>query len=277
VRVEGLCSSKDFSRLCSTNICGIPHGMAHDTGRTQDETQSCERVIPGCRWSDVVAGNLASGAIDPAAVYFLRVRPEAGTRIVMGFDGSLAQDSTALIGWTMDEVPHRFTLGLWERPKNAPADWRIPRPEVDAAVWRAFRDFDVVMLVADPAYWQTEIEAWDAEFELMSSSPSTPARTRPWQKRSSDTRSAWLRDCSLTMATPTYSATSATAPHVTSVVASSRPRPPAPRRLTQRWRCCSATGDWPGLQRRGSPYPKSSRSRPSWPTPGICADDANLE
>jgi hypothetical protein len=91
------------------------------------------------------------------------VRPEDGTRIVMGFDGSLAQDSTALIGWTMAEIPHRFTLGLWG-PKNALADWRIPRPEVDAAVWRAFRDFDVAMLVADPAYWQSELEAWDAEF-----------------------------------------------------------------------------------------------------------------
>ena len=87
-----------------------------------------------------------------------------GTAIVMGFDGSENRDATALIGWVVGDIPHRFTIGLWERPENAPADWRIPRGEVDAAVYRAFGDYDVRLMVCDPAYWQSEIEGWDREF-----------------------------------------------------------------------------------------------------------------
>jgi hypothetical protein len=93
------------------------------------------------------------------------LRPDDGTTIVMGFDGSENRDSTALIGWTVAETPHRFTIGLWERPKGLGyEDWHIPRIEVDAAVYRAFRDFDVKLMVCDPAYWQSELSGWDREF-----------------------------------------------------------------------------------------------------------------
>ena len=92
------------------------------------------------------------------------LRPENGSAIVVGFDGSENRDATALVAWAVGDVPHRFTLGLWERPANAPADWRIPRGEVDAAVYRAFREFDVRLMVCDPAYWADELEGWDREF-----------------------------------------------------------------------------------------------------------------
>ena len=83
----------------------------------------------------------------------------------MGFDGSENRDSTALIGWTVAETPHRFTIGLWERPKGVGyEDWHIPRGEVDAAVYRAFRDFKVKFMVCDPAYWHDELTGWDREF-----------------------------------------------------------------------------------------------------------------
>ena len=91
-------------------------------------------------------------------------RPDNGAPIVIGFDGSENRDATGLIAWSLEDVPHRFTLGLWERPANAPADWRIPRGEVDGAVYRAFRDFDVRLMVCDPAYWANELEGWDREF-----------------------------------------------------------------------------------------------------------------
>ena len=92
-------------------------------------------------------------------------RPDNGSTIVMGFDGSENRDSTALIGWTVGDISHRFTIGLWERPKGvAYDDWHIPRIEVDAAVYRAFRDFDVKYMVCDPAYWQSELSGWDREF-----------------------------------------------------------------------------------------------------------------
>jgi len=93
------------------------------------------------------------------------LRPADGTTIVMGFDGSENRDSTALIGWTVADTPHRFTVGVWERPKGVDYDdWHIPRGEVDAAVYRAFRDFKVKYMVCDPAYWQSELAGWDREF-----------------------------------------------------------------------------------------------------------------
>jgi hypothetical protein len=93
------------------------------------------------------------------------LRPDNGSSIVMGFDGSENRDSTALIGWTVGDVPHRFTIGLWERPSGVGyEDWHIPRTEVDAAVFRAHRDFVVRRMVCDPAYWQSELAGWDREF-----------------------------------------------------------------------------------------------------------------
>jgi hypothetical protein len=93
------------------------------------------------------------------------LRPPDGTSICAGFDGAENRDSTCLIGWTMDEIPHRFTIGLWERPKGLGYDdWHVPRGEVDAAVFRAFRDFKVKYMVCDPAYWQSELSGWDREF-----------------------------------------------------------------------------------------------------------------
>jgi hypothetical protein len=92
-------------------------------------------------------------------------RPADGTPIALGFDGSENRDSTALIGWTIEGVPHRFTVGLWERPKGVGYDdWHIPRGEVDAAVFRAFQDFKVRLMVCDPAYWHDEMTNWDREF-----------------------------------------------------------------------------------------------------------------
>jgi len=87
-----------------------------------------------------------------------------GARIVAGFDGSKNRDATALIGWTVEERPHRFTIGTWERPLDAPATWRVPRGEVDAAVYRVFGRYDVALLVCDPPGWFAEIEAWAVEF-----------------------------------------------------------------------------------------------------------------
>lgn len=93
----------------------------------------------------------------------LRDPPAPGTRIGAGFDGSISKDSTFLTGCTEDGWS--FPIGQWERPKDAPKDWRIPRLEVDAAIERMFATWSVGLLLCDPPFWRTEIEGWAERYD----------------------------------------------------------------------------------------------------------------
>lgn len=111
------------------------------------------------QWSGQVDSWLPFGAwgelADPT-----RTVPD-GARVVLAFDGSTSNDSTALIGCTVEERPHVFVVGLWEKPQGpAGRSWRVPRLEVDAAVREAFRRWDVAELACDPWGWVSEIETW---------------------------------------------------------------------------------------------------------------------
>lgn len=86
---------------------------------------------------------------------------EPGTKIVAGFDGSASGDSTALIGCTVEPVPHLFVLGLWERDEPG---WRVNRADVDATVASMFQRFTVVELACDPWSWRSEIQGWSDRF-----------------------------------------------------------------------------------------------------------------
>jgi len=83
---------------------------------------------------------------------------EPGARIGLGFDGSIRQDATALIGCTPEG--HLFTVRVWERPLNADREWRIPRLEVEGVVEDMFDRYQVGLMLCDPPKWQTEIERW---------------------------------------------------------------------------------------------------------------------
>jgi phage terminase large subunit-like protein len=85
-------------------------------------------------------------------------RLEPGERIVLGFDGSYARDSTALVACTLDGF--LSPVAVWERPDRAPAGWKIPREDVDATIAQAMELYDVVELAADPPGWAAELDAW---------------------------------------------------------------------------------------------------------------------
>lgn len=86
---------------------------------------------------------------------------DRGQPIVIGFDGSVGDDSTALVGCTVEERPHLFVLGVWEKPAGPTArEWRVPRDEVTAAIDEAFDRFDVLELACDPFAWRSEIDRW---------------------------------------------------------------------------------------------------------------------
>lgn len=96
------------------------------------------------------------GLADPDRV----VKP--GTRVTLGFDGSVSGDSTALVAATVEERPHIFVLGTWNNPGDE--GWKVPRSEVQAAVEDAFDRYDVVEMAADPWGWQSELQTWAKEY-----------------------------------------------------------------------------------------------------------------
>jgi hypothetical protein len=129
---------------------------------------------PDTRWSDAcrffLNWNMQGGgsAVDSARWAELadpREIPD-GTRIGLGFDGSISNDSTFLVGCTHDG--HMFVVGAWERARHDDGSpvvgWTVPRLEVGAAVRAAFERWDVGLMLADPPKWSTEIESWAAEF-----------------------------------------------------------------------------------------------------------------
>jgi hypothetical protein len=112
--------------------------------------------------NQLVAGE--SAAVDPRRWRELADITDvpAGTRVGLGFDGSIRNDATALVGCT--DTGYLFPIKVWERPVNADADWRIPRLEVEDAVEAAFARYDVARMMCDPPKWQTEIERWMARW-----------------------------------------------------------------------------------------------------------------
>jgi phage terminase large subunit-like protein len=80
-----------------------------------------------------------------------------GADVVLGFDGSYNNDSTALVGCTLDG--YVFVVDAWERP-DPKAEWRVPRNEVIAAVENALKRWNVLELACDPPGWHREIEDW---------------------------------------------------------------------------------------------------------------------
>ncbi len=140
------------------------------------------------KWVDLrrIAAEIADPATDPADArrfYFNQLVSDAtrpidvsnwgtltdttravveGSYIGVGFDGSISEDSTVLYGCTAEG--HIFEIAAWERPANAPPDWRVPRLEVHEAVADTFTRYRVGRMLCDPPKWWTEIEGWAQEY-----------------------------------------------------------------------------------------------------------------
>lgn len=136
-------------------------------------TKSGSSAIDMSRWSLLVAVNEDGVEVEDIP---------AGTRIGLGFDGSISDDSTFLIGCTADGV--LFTVAGWERPHHDDGrpvkDWRVPRLEVGQAVRDAFDRFEVGRMFGDPPKWATELESWADEFRLPSGSAEERERVLPF-------------------------------------------------------------------------------------------------
>ncbi|MDF3308725.1 hypothetical protein P3H15_27280 [Rhodococcus sp. T2V] len=96
---------------------------------------------------------------------------EPGTAVALGFDGSLNDDSTVLIGCRMSDG-FLFPIGIWEKPQgNAGNWWEVPRSDVLAKIREAFDRYKVSRLYADPHEWRSDIDKLAEDF---------PERALPW-------------------------------------------------------------------------------------------------
>lgn len=101
-----------------------------------------------------------SPALEPLRLADPTSRNAAGDTVTLGFDGSLTDDSTALVAVRVsDGAP--FIVAIWEKPEGpAGQGWQVPKDQVRDAVAYAFAHLNVVAFFSDVAYWETDIDAW---------------------------------------------------------------------------------------------------------------------
>lgn len=102
----------------------------------------------------------------PTDVVARQVREEvvaAGEPIALGFDGSLRDDATVLVGSRMSDG-FLFPVGIWAKPSGVEAQWwEVPRTDVLAAIREAFERYEVSRLYADPHEWRSDIDSLAGE------------------------------------------------------------------------------------------------------------------
>ncbi|MEU4640838.1 hypothetical protein [Micromonospora sp. NPDC023814] len=98
----------------------------------------------------------------PLDVVERQARPEpvaTGEAIALGFDGSLCDDATVLIGARMSDG-FLFPLGIWAKPSGPEGNWwEVPRSDVLAAIREAFARYQVSRLYADPHEWRSDVDS----------------------------------------------------------------------------------------------------------------------
>lgn len=85
-------------------------------------------------------------------------------KIALGFDGSIRNDSTALVACRLEDG-FIWPIEVWERPSDAADDWEVPFLLVDATVRKTMDEYNVVWVYADPAYWQDIVGRWGLDYE----------------------------------------------------------------------------------------------------------------
>ena len=100
--------------------------------------------------------------------------------VILGFDGSFSNDTTAIVGVSVEEHPRIWLVGIWEKQPTDRDDWRVDIGEVEATILRACGEFNVLEVACDPFRWARSMEALaEAGVPIVEYPSSSPARMVP--------------------------------------------------------------------------------------------------
>lgn len=123
----------------------------------RSDPENVFRTLRLNQWVSSVTAWLPFGAWDGLAAPRTVADDE---RIVLGFDGSWANDSTALVGSTVSDEPYTFVVDAWEVTADNP---RIDTDEVAEAIRKAAKRYKVVEIACDPYRWQDVLNRLTSE------------------------------------------------------------------------------------------------------------------
>lgn len=100
--------------------------------------------------------------LDEAEIWREEISPE--DEITLGFDGSLSDDSTALVGCRVRDGL-LFLIKLEQKPEGLDGrDWRVDVAAFDRRAREILDEFNVVGFFADVAYWRDVIIGWERDY-----------------------------------------------------------------------------------------------------------------
>jgi phage terminase large subunit-like protein len=135
----------------------------YETKRLNRWVTSSESFLPQGVWEACEDKTLTLDKADP---------------IVLGFDGSFSNDSTAIVACRISDKA-LFVLGHWERGIDESLTWRVPVEEVEAAMTGICLSHEVKEIVCDPFRWQRSMEVWQQMGLPVVEFPQTPGRMVP--------------------------------------------------------------------------------------------------
>lgn len=106
-----------------------------------------------------------------------------GAEVVLGFDGSFSNDSTALVAVAVGDKPHVEVVACWEKPASEGSEWRVPVVDVEGEIRKACRRWQVREIVCDPFRWARTYQILEDEGLPVVEFPQSPQRMVPATQR----------------------------------------------------------------------------------------------
>ncbi len=154
---------------------------AEDFRAAVGKTPEAEFRTKRCnQWVSTSDAWLPAGAWD--ACHLDRDIPN-GADVVLAFDGSFSNDSTALVAVADGPIPHLDVVACWERPVASGNEWRVPIAQVEDAIREACRRWQVREIVCDPFRWARTYQVLEDEGLPVVEFPQSPARMVPATQR----------------------------------------------------------------------------------------------
>lgn len=135
------------------------------TKRCNQWVSAAESWLPVGAWSDCATD----------------ARIADGSDVVLGFDGSFSNDSTAIVAVSSDL--HVEVVECWEKDLSAGQEWRVPIVEVEQSIREACRKFQVQEIVCDPFRWARTYQVLEDEGLPIVEYPQSPQRMVPATQR----------------------------------------------------------------------------------------------